>query len=469
MSVSGWSTFASGSSTPCKLHRGFWFRSTSCWVTLSGFVLNVRSAGTQVTDLLIFDVRDVLFVEFERGRRLRITWLPGAYSSEVGRDSSYCRSSGKFRMVTLSFDSAEIAGELRSLLLSIARPDLTNEAGSQGPARPLLVIVNPYGGRMRGWWVWTMKFRPLLNRAGRAYKEITTSGRGHISAICENLEISSFSGVAIVGGDGSFAEAVNGLLANKNSRAFHLPLGLVPAGSSNALAKARGIFSAELAAFLIIKGAVCNLDLIKIEQLPAAHAEEAVPHAEEKVPAYAICAVSLGFLSDVNALAQGPCMRRFFGPARYGFCGALRVCFGGSIASYKARVTVQEGLTASPRSGPTTGSWDVFSPELWSRGPKRSKIAGPGLVLVTHQNSMRLLHFLSRFARERLEDTLVEGSFQISSRIDIIQIEPIGDNSVPFSIDGELYKCRDGLQLSVKKDACMMFGVPTQTEQLNFT
>jgi diacylglycerol kinase family enzyme len=50
--------------------------------------------------------------------------------------------------------------------------------------------------------------------------------------VCATADLSQFDGVVVVGGDGLFNEALNGLLRTKWT---HLRVGLIPAGSTNTI------------------------------------------------------------------------------------------------------------------------------------------------------------------------------------------------------------------------------------------
>jgi diacylglycerol kinase family enzyme len=50
--------------------------------------------------------------------------------------------------------------------------------------------------------------------------------------VCATADLSQFDGVVVVGGDGLFNEALNGLLRTNWT---HLRVGLIPAGSTNTI------------------------------------------------------------------------------------------------------------------------------------------------------------------------------------------------------------------------------------------
>lgn len=103
-------------------------------------------------------------------------------------------------------------------------------------SRPLLrIIVNPISGT-------SSKFRivPLvehrLSHAGFNVEICPTEGPGHATALAaEAASNPAYYGVIACGGDGTVNEAACGLIGSKT------PLGIIPAGSGNGLARHMGI------------------------------------------------------------------------------------------------------------------------------------------------------------------------------------------------------------------------------------
>ena len=92
--------------------------------------------------------------------------------------------------------------------------------------------------------------------------------------------------------------------------ALALPIGIVPAGSSNCLACSVGLRQPLAAAFSIARGRTKPLDTLKVTL------------ASDRV-ILSVCGVSYGFISEVNTHAGK--WRWLFGPARYSVCGLRTV------------------------------------------------------------------------------------------------------------------------------------------------
>ena len=90
------------------------------------------------------------------------------------------------------------------------------------------------------------------------------------------LEIDQFSALIAVGGDGTFNQMVNGMLARSDGK--RLPVGLIPTGTSNDMARSIGLQpnAIDLAIQYIAKGEAIAVDTTRVlldhdyeNQLPA--------------------------------------------------------------------------------------------------------------------------------------------------------------------------------------------------------
>lgn len=64
------------------------------------------------------------------------------------------------------------------------------------------------------------------------------------------------------GGDGTYHEVVNGMLARKDGK--KIPFGMIPNGSGNDTCSAMGIFTLDHALAYIVNGMVTSIDTIKV-------------------------------------------------------------------------------------------------------------------------------------------------------------------------------------------------------------
>ena len=126
----------------------------------------------------------------------------------------------------------------------------------------VLLIVNPISGKKAA-----KKILPTVvsefEKSQLQIKIIESEYKGHIESILNTYSIEDYYFCCIIGGDGSFHEAVNGLM--KRSDNLKVPLCLVPAGSGNSLARDLGILDLKIAINSIINGKKLSVDISKID------------------------------------------------------------------------------------------------------------------------------------------------------------------------------------------------------------
>ncbi|XP_062941998.1 ceramide kinase-like protein [Cynocephalus volans] len=147
-------------------------------------------------------------------------------------------------------------------------------AGFSNRPKSLKILLNPQSHKKEAIQIYCEKVEPLLKLAGIKTDVTITEYEGHALSLLEECELQGFDGVVCVGGDGSASEIAHALLlrAQKNAgmetdqiltpvRA-QLPLGLIPAGSTNILAHSlHGIPHVVTATLHIIMGHVQPVDV----------------------------------------------------------------------------------------------------------------------------------------------------------------------------------------------------------------
>lgn len=120
------------------------------------------------------------------------------------------------------------------------------------------MIVNPNAGRKHGRQA-AAKVTGQLKNAGISVDVFESSGPGGILSIAKSLRQQDWSGVVVVGGDGSLFEVLNGLYSS--GAGIHVPIGQVPVGTGNSYIKDLGISTVDDAVESIIGGNSCPVDL----------------------------------------------------------------------------------------------------------------------------------------------------------------------------------------------------------------
>ncbi|XP_040499169.1 ceramide kinase-like protein isoform X1 [Ursus maritimus] len=147
-------------------------------------------------------------------------------------------------------------------------------AGFSNRPKSLKVILNPQSHKKEATQVYSEKVEPLLRIAGIKTDVTITEYAGHALALLRDCELQEFDGVVCVGGDGSASEVAHALLLRAQKSAgketdslltpvrAQLPLGLIPAGSTNILAHSlHGIPHVVTATLHIIMGHVQAVDV----------------------------------------------------------------------------------------------------------------------------------------------------------------------------------------------------------------
>lgn len=98
----------------------------------------------------------------------------------------------------------------------------------------LLVICNPVSGHGRAKRIFP-KIEEYLEHKGNRYTLILTEYPGHAAEIARETCLEGFSGIVAVGGDGTLFEVLNGY--RKNTSPARIPIGVVPTGTGNSVAR----------------------------------------------------------------------------------------------------------------------------------------------------------------------------------------------------------------------------------------
>ncbi|XP_026523830.1 ceramide kinase-like protein [Notechis scutatus] len=144
------------------------------------------------------------------------------------------------------------------------------------PNRPksLKVFVNPTSHKKEATRIYYEQAAPLFKLADIMTDVTVTEYEGHALTLLKECDLNSFHGVVCVGGDGTVSEIAHGLLVRAQMDAgkncdnalvpvkSQLPLGIIPAGSTNILAHTlNGIQHIQTAILHIILGHLKSVDM----------------------------------------------------------------------------------------------------------------------------------------------------------------------------------------------------------------
>ncbi|XP_032684166.1 sphingosine kinase 1 isoform X1 [Odontomachus brunneus] len=144
-----------------------------------------------------------------------------------------------------------------------------------GENRKLLVLLNPKSGSGRGRETFQRRIHPILSEAERPYEIHITKHANYAREFIRTRDIYQWSGLLMVGGDGIVFEVVNGLFQRPDwEKALReLPLGVIPCGSGNGLAKSIAHAKQEpydrnptlISALSAVKSKRMPMDLVRVE------------------------------------------------------------------------------------------------------------------------------------------------------------------------------------------------------------
>ncbi len=127
------------------------------------------------------------------------------------------------------------------------------------------VVLNPYANRW-GADARLPEVETALKNANLNYVIAKTSGPGDGTRLTRTAVSEGFDAVIAAGGDGTISEVANGLIAATPPDAPTLPMGILPIGSANDLAKVMGLpLDLDQAASMFKKGHTKLFDVGQIE------------------------------------------------------------------------------------------------------------------------------------------------------------------------------------------------------------
>ncbi|XP_058978661.1 ceramide kinase [Musca domestica] len=192
------------------------------------------------------------------------------------------------------------------------------ENSRQTRIKRLLVFINPYGGRKMGLQVYERSCKSTFQLAGIDASCIITQRANQIRDILMSHDLTPFDAVCCVGGDGTVAEMINGLLMRSMQDAGvclrrpdnipkpSLPVGIIPAGSTDTVAYSlHGTSDPQTAAIHLVLGRKRGLDVCSIRNA-------------DGIIRFFASTMGYGYLGDVAAKSE---KYRWMGTKRYEYTG----------------------------------------------------------------------------------------------------------------------------------------------------
>ncbi|XP_060759904.1 sphingosine kinase 1-like [Neoarius graeffei] len=223
-------------------------------------------------------------------------------------------------------------------------------------SRSMMVLVNPQSGRGQAMSLYTGPVLSMFTEANISHTLITTEHQNHARELVRNADLSQWSAIIILSGDGLLHEVINGLMEREDwNEAIRTPLGILPGGSGNALAasvhhytQAGPALGEDLllsCCFLLYKGLVCPLDIVSV-------------HLSSGPRLFSFLSLAWGFVADVDIESE-----------KFRHVGAMRFLVGtllrlASLRTYQGRLAFlparEDSNSASISSSPASHPCSIF-------------------------------------------------------------------------------------------------------------
>eukprot|EP00058_Branchiostoma_floridae_P010050 XP_002595538.1 hypothetical protein BRAFLDRAFT_259924 [Branchiostoma floridae] len=163
----------------------------------------------------------------------------------------------------------------------------------------------------------------MLGESDISFNMVVTERSGHAHDLMRDLEVSQWSGVVVVSGDGLIYEVINGLMDRPDwEEAIKMPIGLIPGGTGNALCCSvnylldepfesadQVLHSTFVLCKSVVSGSSYPMDLVSV-QTKSSHI-------------FSFLHISWGFISDIDIGSE---KYRYLGDARF-FVGLVQRLF----------------------------------------------------------------------------------------------------------------------------------------------
>ncbi|KNC28417.1 hypothetical protein FF38_02126 [Lucilia cuprina] len=151
------------------------------------------------------------------------------------------------------------------------------EQGIAMEPKPLLILLNPKSGKGKGRVMFQKQMAPVLKEAETQYELVVTTHANFAREFVKQRKdlAQKYSGIVVASGDGLLFEVINGIMERPDWRVItrQLPVGIIPCGSGNGLAKSIAYLYNEPyepkpivnATLTCVSGQWAPLDVVRVE------------------------------------------------------------------------------------------------------------------------------------------------------------------------------------------------------------
>ncbi|XP_004535131.1 sphingosine kinase 1 [Ceratitis capitata] len=215
--------------------------------------------------------------------------------------------------------------------IRINKAAIKNQVGE----KQLLIFLNPKSGSGKGREMFHKQVAPVLKEADVPYELHVTAHYNYAREFVRKQVdlLKYYSGIIVASGDGLFYEVLNGIMEREDWRAITraLPLGIIPCGSGNGLARSIAHLYKEpyepkpilYATLTCIAGKLAKMDLVRIDTGKEGKACEM----------YSFLSVGWGLIADIDIESEH---LRSLGSTRFTFWTIKRLV---SLRTYSGKLS----------------------------------------------------------------------------------------------------------------------------------
>ncbi|XP_067639393.1 sphingosine kinase 2 [Eurosta solidaginis] len=230
--------------------------------------------------------------------------------------------------------------------------------------KSLLIFLNPKSGSGKGRDMFHKQVAPVLKEADVPYELHVTAHSNYAREYVHkhNDLLKYYSGIVVASGDGLFYEVLNGIMEREDWRAVtrRLPMGIIPCGSGNGLARSVAYLYNEsyepkpilYATLTCIAGRVAPMDVVRVD----------TGRDGKCVEMYSFLSVGWGLIADVDIESES---LRSIGASRFTVWAIRRLI---SLRTYRGKLSYirceRKNARKQFRSHISTSSEHRLPPEM---------------------------------------------------------------------------------------------------------
>jgi diacylglycerol kinase (ATP) len=293
----------------------------------------------------------------------------------------------------------------------------------RGKAVRTRFIVNPMANKGSCGRRWPQIRAELERTLGplAADDVVVTRTRSHATALASEAVGAGYRRLVAIGGDGTFSEMLNGVIADDRPLAPDLVLAQVPGGTSNELSRSFGHRSIADAGRAIASGQTCAIDIFRAD---------AKGYAGNRVVRYGFLLAIVGAPATISWRAQRVPLLKRLGPVSYVIMTAV------TSLSYGPRLY---RIQIDDEAEQSIASWGLLLCSF--EGAGKGLMLAPGADPSDGQLDLIVLGNLGRWeSLTRVVPKLGDGSYLAQPKISrrhATRVTIASDRQVRADVDGE--------------------------------